>query len=71
MATLAARCVCLFPYPYPYPYPFPQVVQDRKGQPTLAINFDDKTTQLFKEVRTQVYLIGSRNPVTSCRDTVQ
>lgn len=27
-----------------------QVVQDRKGHPTLAINFDDKTTQLFKEV---------------------
>ncbi|CAM9412658.1 unnamed protein product, partial [Ectocarpus sp. 12 AP-2014] len=28
-----------------------KVVQDRKGHPTLAINFDDKTTQLFKEVR--------------------
>lgn len=25
-------------------------MQDRKGQPALAINFDDKTTQLFKEV---------------------
>lgn len=28
-------------------------MQDRKGQPALAINFDDKTTQLFKEVYTR------------------
>lgn len=27
------------------------MVHDRKGQPMLVVNFDEKTTQLFKEVR--------------------